>query len=347
MKAAIFKGIEDIQVSEIPEPECDSDGIIVEVKACGLCGSDIRNFHSGLKKGIESQIMGHEIAGVVREAGPKAYRFKTGDRVALAPDVSCGRCYYCKRGWVNLCVEHKMIGADWPGGFAQYIHLPRIVLERGMVHLMPEGLGFRDAALSEPASSVLAAQSNAGIGLGDTVLIIGDGPIGCLHLEVARARGAARIIMVGLTRLKIVPVFEPDHLIDAASGNTVEKVIEITDGLGADVAIIANPVAETQEQGVEAVRKRGRVILFGGLPKTNPMTTLNSNLIHYNELSVVGAFSYPAYIHEAALETIRLGKISAERYFTKTVSLEAINEGIRAAETGKALKVLVDPWLDF
>jgi L-iditol 2-dehydrogenase len=215
-----------------------------------------------------------------------------------------------------------------------------------MVHQMPEGLGFRAAALSEPASSVIAAQSNAGIGLGDTVLIVGDGPVGCLHLEVARARGAARVIMVGLTRLDLVPIFEPDHLIDAASGNPVAQVHEITDGLGADIAVIANPVAATQEQGVESVRKRGRVILFGGVPKDKPMTTLNSNLIHYNELTVVGAFSYPAYIHEAALKAIQLGQISAERYFTKTVSLEHITEGIQAAERGEALKVLVDPWLN-
>lgn len=346
MKAAIFEGIEDIRVREIPKPSCDPDGVVVEVKACGLCGSDIRNFHSGLKGDIKSQIMGHEIAGIVREVGEKASRFKAGDCVAIAPDVSCGRCYYCKRGWVNLCSDHRMIGTHWPGGFAQYISLPRIVLERGMVHPMPEGLGFAEATLSEPASSVIAAQSNAGIGLGDTVLIIGDGPIGCLHLEVARARGAAEVIMVGLTRLAIVPLFSPDHLVDAASQNPVEEVLKITGGLGVDVAVIANPVAETQEQGIESVRKRGRVILFGGVPKTDPMTTLNSNLIHYNELTVVGAFSYPAHMHETALETIRVGKISAERYFNRTVSLEAITEGIQAAERGEALKVLVDPWLE-
>jgi L-iditol 2-dehydrogenase len=345
VKAAVFEGIENLRVRELPKPECGTEGIVVEVKACGLCGSDIRNFHSGLKGDVKSQIMGHEIAGIVKEIGERVSRFEVGDRVAIAPDVSCGRCYYCKRGWVNLCTDHRMIGTHWPGGFAQYIHLPRVVLERGVVHTMPEGLGFAEATLSEPASSVIASQSSAGIGLGDTVLIIGDGPVGCLHLEVARARGAARIIVVGLKRLEFVLVFKPDYLIDAASQDPVEEVLKITGGLGADVAIIANPVAETQEQGVESVRKRGKVILFGGVPKTDPMTTLNSNLIHYNELSVIGSFSYPAYIHEIALETIRLGKISSNKYFSRTVSLEEITQGIQAAERGEALKVLVDPWL--
>ena len=129
------------------------------------------------------------------------------------------------------------------------------------------------------------------------------------------------------------------------SQDTVEEVLTITDGLGADVAIIANPVTKTQEQGIEAVRKRGKVILFGGVPKTNPMTMLNSNLIHYNELTVMGAFSYPAYINEMALRVIRDGKISAKKYINKVVSLGNIVAGIRTAETGGALKVLINPWL--
>jgi L-iditol 2-dehydrogenase len=346
LKAAIFKDIEQIQIAEIENPKCDFDGIIVNVKACGLCGGDIRNYHVGLKGGVKNQIMGHEIAGIVEEIGPAMTRFNVGDKVAIAPDVSCGHCFYCKRGLVNHCVNHRMIGTHWPGGFAQFIHLPKQVLDHGMVHAMPEGLSFEDATLAEPASSVVAAQSNANIGLSDTVLIIGDGPIGCLHIEVARARGASKIIMVGLTRLQIVTKFEPDYLINAATQDPVAEVLKITDGLGADVAIIANPVAKTQEQGVEAVRKRGKVVLFGGVPKTNPMTTLNSNIIHYNELTVMGAFSYPAYMHEMALRVIRDGHINAKQYITKIVSLEhLVDEGIKAAEAGEALKVVINPWL--
>ena len=207
-------------------------------------------------------------------------------------------------------------------------------------------MSFEAATLAEPASSVLASQLNAGVGLGDTVLIIGDGPIGCLHTEVARARGASKVIMAGLMRLHIAKNFEPDYLIDAGSQDTVEEVLKITNGLGADIAIIANPVVKTQEQGVESVRKRGKVILFGGVPKTQPMTSLNSNLIHYNELVVMGAFSYPAYVNEMALHVINEGKITASKYITKVVSLEnMVNEGIKAAEAGEALKVVINPWL--
>jgi L-iditol 2-dehydrogenase len=344
MKAAVFEGIENIVVRDVETPRCDNEGVLVKVDACGICGSDIRNFHTGLKGDVKKQIMGHEIAGTVELVGPEVTRFRVGDRVAIAPDVCCGECYYCRRGWVNLCVSHRLIGTHWAGGFAQYIHLPRVVLRQGMVHHLPAGLGFVEATMGEPASSVLAAQHNAGVGLGDTVLIIGDGPIGCLHVEVARARGAAKVIVTGLTRLALLPQFHPDVTIDAGKQDTVKQTLAATGGLGADVAICANPVAATQEQAVESVRKRGTVVLFGGVAKTNPMTTLNSNLIHYNEIRVMGAFSYPAVTHEQALGLIADGKIAARKHITKEVGLSGLVDGIKMAERGEALKVVVRPW---
>ncbi len=343
MKAAVFEGPGRMSVREVELAPCGDDDIVMKVYACGLCGSDIRNFKTGLKGDIKSQIMGHEFTGTVMEVGKNVTRFKAGDRLAVAPDVSCGECWYCKRGLVNLCVSHRMVGTHWAGGFAEYVHLPKPVLDRGMVHHIPEGLSLEDAALSEPASSVIAAQENAGVGLGDTVLIIGDGPIGCLHIDVARARGAAKVIMAGLTRLKEAERFKPDLLIDAATQDTVAEVLKATDGLGADVAIAATPVAATQAQAVKSVRKRGRVVFFGGLPKTAPETTLDGNLIHYGEIQVLGAFSYPAHIHQKALATIKAGLIRPSMYFNMTVTLDDIVSGFEAAAAGKALKVLVKP----
>ena len=152
MKAAVFEDIEKIVVRETPDPVCDSDSIVVRVEACGLCGSDIRNFHAGLRSGAKGQIMGHELSGSVSQVGAAVSRFAVGEAVAIAPDVSCGACYYCRRGLVNLCVNHRMIGTHWPGGFAQFIHLPAEVLAHGMVHRMPVGLSWEQGALAEPAS---------------------------------------------------------------------------------------------------------------------------------------------------------------------------------------------------
>jgi L-iditol 2-dehydrogenase len=344
MKAAVFEGIERLAVREVPIPEVGADGMLVKVEACGICGGDIRNYHQGLRHGVEKQIMGHEVAGTVVEAGGKVTRFKPGDRVALAPDVSCGECHYCRRGLVNLCLGHRMLGTHWPGGFAQYIHLPDVVLRRGFVEPIPEELGFDEAAMAEPAASVIACQERNQVGRGDTVVVIGDGPIGCLHLEVARARGAATLVMVGLNRLDSVPQFHPDFIIDAATQDPVAEVRKITAGLGADIAICANPVAKTQAQAVELVRRRGRVVLFGGVSKKDPWTTLNSNTIHYNEITVVGSFSYPATGLQESLAALAKGEISARRYVTRSVPLDRIPDGIALAEQGKALKVLVKPW---
>ena len=212
-----------------------------------------------------------------------------------------------------------------------------------MVHKIPESLSFEEATLAEPLSSVITSQKEAPVELGDAILIIGDGPIGCLHLEIARARGASRIIMVGLSKLKLAKRFEPDYLIDASKADPVKKVLEYTDGMGADVAICANPVASTQEQAIESVRKRGKVILFGGLSKDNPFTNLNSNIIHYNELSVVGAFSYPAYMHKLALEVIKNKKITSQKYIDMILPLNDITRGFEAAEKGSTLKVIIKP----
>ena len=344
MKAAVFEGIEKMVLREVPVPECEEGGMLVKVEACCICGGDMRNFHTGLRYGIEKQIMGHEIAGEVEETGRLVTAFKVGDKVAIAPDVSCGECYYCKRGLVNLCTNHKMLGTNWAGGFAQYIYLPAFVLSRGFVEHVPEGLSFEEAAMAEPASSVIACQEYNNVSLGDTVVIIGDGPIGCMHIEVARARGASKIIMVGLSRLESVPQFKPDHIINSATQNPVEEVMKLTGGLGADIVICAAPVTSIHEQGVEMVRKRGKVVIFGGVNKNNPMTSLNSNLIHYNEITVVGAFSYPSTGLFKAVKMIGEGKISAKKYVTKAVKLDEIPEGIAFAEQGKALRVVVKPW---
>jgi L-iditol 2-dehydrogenase len=343
MKAAVFEAPERIVVRQVELAPCGPDDVVMKVHACGICGSDVRNFRTGLKADVGPQVMGHEFTGVVTEAGSRVRRLAVGDRVAVAPDVSCGACYYCKRGLVNLCVDHRMVGTHWKGGFAEAVHLPGVVLERGMVHRVPEGLSLDAAALSEPASSVIAAQENAGVGLGDTVLVIGDGPIGCLHLEVARARGAARVILAGLTRLEEAGRFSPDLLVDAGKQDTVKETRAATGGLGADVVIVANPVASTQAQAVRAVRKRGRVVLFGGLPKASPETTLDGNLIHYGEIVVMGAFSYPAHVHEQALATIAAGQLHPEKYFNLVVGLDDVLEGFKAAAEGRALKVLVKP----
>jgi len=345
MKAAVFKDIGVMAVEERPIPKCPEDGLLIRVHACGICGGDVRNFQNGLKDGVNNQIMGHEIAGEIIETGEGVIRFKIGDRVALAPDVSCGVCYYCKRGLVNLCVSHKMLGTHYPGGFAQYTALPGEVLSRGFVEPIPQDMSYLHAAFGETASAVVACQKRIGVTLGTRLAIIGDGPVGCLHTEVARAMGAGLIIMIGMDKLALAENFHPDALLKNDDPEAVvQKVLEMTDGIGADAVICAVPSVRPQQQAVDMARKRGVVVLYGGVPKSNEMTLLNSNTIHYKEITVTGAFSYPATGLADALSAIHTGKIHAEMYIEKRVGLHEIVAGMEMVQKGEALKVMVDPW---
>ncbi len=347
MKAAVFKDIETIVLEERPIPECPEGGMLIKVRACGICGGDVRNYHNGLKGGVKDQIMGHEIAGEVIKVSNRITHFKEGDRVALAPDVSCGTCWYCKHGYVNLCTSHRMLGTHFPGGYAQYMALPSEVIQRGFVEPIPEGMSFEQAAFAETAAAVIACQKLNNISLGDTVVIIGDGPVGCLHIEVARARGAKKIILIGMDKLELAAQFKPDLLLSNKNPEEViAEVIRETDGVGADFVISAVPSVRPQQQALEMVRKRGRVIIYGGTPKNAEMTTLNSNLIHYNEIMVVGAFSYPATGLADALSAIHTKKINAKKYLNAKVSLEDVVKGMDMVTRGEALKVIIDPWMN-
>ncbi|GFI36140.1 alcohol dehydrogenase catalytic domain-containing protein [Lachnospiraceae bacterium 50-23] len=344
MKAAVFKAVERIEIEERPVPECPEDGILVKVAACGICGGDIRNFHNGLRNGKTDQIMGHEIAGQVAACAGGVSRFQVGDRVAVGPDVSCGECYYCRRGWVNICDSHQMLGTHFPGGFAQYIALPGFVLERGFVEHIPEGMSYDFAAFAEPVSGVLACQEYNQISYGDTVVVIGDGPVGCLHMEIARARGASKVIMLARGRIDQARQFGFEHLICNKDPETATKQVKELTGPGADIVICAVPNAAAQQQALDIVRKRGRVVIYGGVPKSNPMTTLDSNKIHYDEIMVLGSFSYPSTGIADALQAIHRGDITTEKYLSARVPLKDVVEGMNMVTRGEALKVLVDPW---
>jgi len=344
MRAALFEKPGSIVVREGEDPRCGPDGMVVRVLACGICGSDVRNFRAGLRGGMLPQIMGHEIAGTVEEVGSGSRRFRPGDLVAVAPDVSCGDCHYCRLGLVNLCTSHRMIGTHWPGGFAQFRAIPAEAMARGIIHPIPSGVPRAHAALAEPLASVVACQEAVGIGPGMAVAVFGDGPAGCLHLQWARSRGASSVLLAGRRRLGLAATLGPDRLIDLRVEDPVAAIRDATDGLGADVAIVATPAAETQQSGVACVRRRGTVVLFGGLPRNDPFTRLDANAIHYGELRIVGSFSYPSAAHAEALRAIAERRITPEAYLSRTVGLEGSVEASGASERGEVLKVVVDPW---
>jgi L-iditol 2-dehydrogenase len=244
----------------------------------------------------------------------------------------------------NLFDDPRYLGITpgYAGGFADKMVLTHEALTRGIVHRIPDGLTFVEAALSEPCSSVLATHHKAGTSLEDVVVVIGAGPTGCMHIVIARARGARVVVSQrSAPRREMARRFGPEAVVDPSSEDLATVVGGLTDGRGADLVICANPVAATQALAVEIARKGGRVVLFGGLPKANPMTTLDSNRIHYGEIEVVGAFSYHPKFHQLALDVLARKVVPADLLVTHTFSLEQVTEAFETAASGRGLKVVV------
>jgi len=345
MRAAFLTSPKTLEVREVPEPEVPNDGLVLETKACGICGSDLRRWKESPPPGCEGIVPGHEAAGVVIKVGPECHDSAIGDRIAIAPDVHCSQCYYCKKEMYNLCDNLRFVGITpgYPGGFAEQMALTGEILVDGIVTRMPEGLSFRHAAVSELCNSVLATHERAGTDKGDTVVVIGAGPAGCLHVCVAKSRGARVIVLeIAEARRKMAASFDPDRIMDASGADVVERVKEFTSGVGADTVICANPVAQTHALALDMVRKGGKVMLFGGLPKANPMTTLNGNVIHYGEIEVIGAFSYHPRFHKMSLNLLAEKKLPVASLITHTFELDEINEAYRTAASGEALKVVIE-----
>jgi L-iditol 2-dehydrogenase len=344
VKAAQLLGPEIIELVEMPIPACPEDGVLLQVRACGVCGSDLRRWKEGPAPGGVT-VPGHEFAGEIVEVGASVNDYAVGDHLAIAPDVHCLKCWYCSVGLYNLCDDMTMIGITpgFHGGLAEYCVLPARALAGGTIHKMADSLSFPQGALGEPLSSVQACHQDIGTKLGDTVLVMGAGPIGCLHTAIAHLRGARVILSEpNPLRREMAAPFKPELVLDPMSQDVVAEVKAFTGGLGADSAICANPVAATHQQAVDAVRKKGAVVLFGGLPKAAPMTELNANRIHYDEIRVIGSFSYHPDYHRRALQLLERGQIDPDMIITHTYTLDEVDQVFRTVAAGEALKVMVE-----
>jgi L-iditol 2-dehydrogenase len=238
------------------------------------------------------------------------------------------------------------MGYQFPGGFAEFMIVPRNVLAVDGLNRIPEGLGFAEASLAEPLACVLNGQELARVGEGDTVVVVGSGPIGCLHVRLARARGAARVILVDLnaTRLaQAAALVNPDVAIAFGDTDPVQAVLDATDGRGADVVITAAASGVAQEQGLRMLARRGRLSLFGGLPKDAPTITVDSNLVHYRELTIVGVNgSSPAH-NRAALDLIASGRVPVADLITHRLPLDRVLDALDIVARGEAIKVTIEP----
>jgi len=337
----------DVRLEDMPEPSPGPNDIKLRVRANSICGTDAKIYKHGHHRLDPPRVIGHEIAGEIVEVGPEAAGgWSVGDRVQVIAAVPCGDCDYCRRGWQTVCPTQKAIGYHWDGGLAKYMIVPEEVLKVDGLNPIAEHVSFAEASVAEPFACALNAQELAGVGEGDVVAVVGAGPIGCIHVRLARARGASRVFLIELSRERLdlsAERVQPDEAICSAEVDPVETVLALTEGRGVDVVITAAGVGKVQEDALRMAALRGRISLFGGLPKDKPTITFDSNVVHYRELTVVGANGSSPAQNRRALEYIASGDVPVADLITDRMPLERFVDGVEAVMGGHAIKVTIEP----
>jgi len=342
MKAAMLYGIKDLRIEEIPVPEVADGEVLVKIKAATTCGTDLKIFQRGYVEKVINlpTVFGHEWAGEVVETGDGMEWPKKGMRIRAGNSAPCLRCKMCQKGKYNLCEDMIWL---W-GAYAEYIKVPpRMVLVN--MQEIPQHVSYEEAAITEPLACVLHGVEEAKVKLGDTVAIIGAGPIGMLHLLTVKAMGAEKTIIIDLVdeRLAFAERFGADETVNAGKVDAVATVKRMTRGYGVDVAIEAIGLPVTWEQAFKLVRKGGRVLEFGGCPPGTEIT-LNAELLHYGEVTVLGTFHTTPLHFKKALNLIASRKIDVRPLITRKMKLDAIKEAFEILSTSKSeIKIALVP----
>jgi len=345
IRAVVYHGPLDVRCEPVPLLDCGPDEIRVRVDACAVCGSDWKAYRSGNPRIKPPRTMGHEFTGLVETVGKNVSGFVLGQRVVMATSISCGACFYCRRGWRNLCEDLRPMGFYYNGGMAEFATVPARGLQQDHVVRVSAGVAAVEAALAEPVSCCVNAAENCAVAEGDVVLVIGAGPMGILNACVARQFGAAKILLseTNPARRKTAQRFGFDRIVDPAGEDLARVVHGETDGRGADVVIVAAPAARAQEEAMTLARKRGTVCLFASLPAGKSMLNVDSRPIHYGELRVVGSSdSTPANVRRA-VELIDSGSLPTGMIASHVLKFEDIQKAFALMESGEALRVVLTP----
>lgn len=326
-------GVKDLKVEDVEVPEVKEGEVLVKVKAATTCGTDLKIFQRGyVEKVIKlPTIFGHEWAGEVAEVGKGLEWPRKDMRVRAGNSAPCLHCSMCQRGKYNLC--ENMIWL-W-GAYAEYIKVPaRMVLIN--MQGIPDGISYEEAAITEPLACVLHGVEQANVKLGDTVAIIGAGPIGLLHLLTVKKMGAGRTIMIDLVdeRLGFAEKLGADATVNSGKENVETRIRELTGGYGADVAIEAIGLSATWEQALKLARKGGTVLEFGGCPPGTEIK-VNAEMLHYGELTVMGTFHTTPLHFRKALNLIATRTIDVRPLVTRKMKLDNIKEAFEILSTSK------------
>ncbi|KPV64736.1 MAG: putative L-threonine 3-dehydrogenase [Candidatus Bathyarchaeota archaeon BA1] len=342
MRAALLYGVRDLKTENIDIPEIGQGEILVRVRAATTCGTDLKIFQRGYVGGVITlpTVFGHEWAGEVVEVGDGVSWLKRGTRVRAGNSSPCLRCRMCQKEKYNLCEDMMWL---W-GAYAEYIKVPARIVTLNTQEI-PAHITYEEAAMTEPLACVLHGIEEAHVELGDTVAIIGAGPIGLLHLLSVKKMGAGQIMISDIVeeRLQIAKELGADEIVNAKRENNVERVKRITDGYGADVVIEAIGLPSTWEQALGMVRKGGTVLEFGGCPPGTEIR-VSTELLHYGEVTLLGTFHATPLHFKKALNLIASGTINVKPLITRKMGLGEIKEAFEILDTSKReLKIAIHP----
>jgi len=342
MKAAMLYGVKKLSVEEVDVPEVGPGEVLVRVRAATTCGTDLKIFRRGYVGGVIEipTVFGHEWAGDVAEVGEGLSWPKVGMRVRAGNSAPCLRCKMCQKGKYNLCEDMMWL---W-GAYAEYIKVPaRMVLVN--MQEIPLHVSYEEAAIAEPLACVLHGIEEAGVKLGDTVTIIGAGPIGLLHLLCARKLGVEKVVVVDLIdeRLDIALKLGADHVVNTGKEDVAERIRGLTGDYGADIVIEAVGLPSTWEQALKLVKRGGTVLEFGGCPPGTEIK-VSTELLHYKETKILGTFHATPVHFKKALNLIASGTINVKPLVTRRMKLERIKEAFEILSTSKSdIKIAITP----
>lgn len=344
MKAIQYYGPQDIKYEDVPIKPMQDGEIIVKIMSALTCGTDVKTYRRGhpvLIKNIPSGF-GHEFSGIVDRVSDSVKNVKVGDRVAVANSAPCGHCFYCKREEYNLCENLDLLN----GAYAQYITVPKIIAEKNTI-VIPDDLSFDRAAFAEPLANVVHGVERTEIKEGQTVGIIGIGPIGLMFARLAKLKGA-RVIVAGRNPVKLRLADEfahADEIVDLTKYPNPEKIFkEFTEEKkGLDVAVECVGLPEIWERIFSCVRPGGTVHFFGGC-KSGSTVTFDTTKMHYGDIKMMSVFHHTPKYFRKALDYISSGEVEVEKLITDTIPLEKIQWAMEQHIQGKAIKYLVKPW---
>jgi L-iditol 2-dehydrogenase len=352
MRAAIWDGPGEMRVGSVEDAQCPPDGVLLRVTACGICGTDVRTFFNGDRRITPPWILGHEISGELIEVGPRAVDeiaqagIETGEHLHCISTLWCGRCRLCRNGNEHLCVRHELMGFDYQGAYAELVAIPEIALKN--LFRIPEGLSDEVATFADPLSDAVCGHKDIAVGLDDVVAVIGAGPVGTAHAAIARLEGAGHVMLLEATadRLGLAREILGDErmsYVDVANADGVAAAREATEGIGADVVIVACSSSSAQEEAMEMAAPRGRVLFFGGLPKGTTHINFPSNVLHYQEVQVHGSYASRHRDQVHALDMLAGDVGGLRRVVSDVVDLDGAAEAFNRIKAGEALKIVVRP----